>query len=53
MTTFKDLQHEVTKLNNLLNDSHPTLKSWVWLVEQQSIIVCDMMQDLGLLDGAE
>jgi hypothetical protein len=51
MTTFADLQKEVSTLNNLLNDSHPTLKSWVWLVEQQSMTICSMMEDLGLLDG--
>lgn len=41
---------EVAKLSALLNDRHPNLKSWKWLVEHQCVIVLNYMEKLNLLD---
>ena len=41
---------ETAKLSALLNDRHPDLKSWRWVVEHQCIIVVSLMEELNLLD---
>lgn len=44
------LAKEVSALNALLNDRHPELRSWKWLVEHQCITIVDLMLALHLLD---
>lgn len=50
-TKMDTLAKEVSKLSALLNDRHPELKSWQWLVEHQCIEIVGMMIELNLLDG--
>lgn len=50
MDELAEMAKEVAKLSALLNDRHPNLKSWKWLVEHQCVIVVDYMEKLNLLD---
>lgn len=50
MPDYESLSVSVRKLNALLNDRHPDLKSWRWLVEHTCVDIVNQMIELDLLD---